>query len=258
VNVYCNLPSIMDEDSVKIMENLNLFVPTLNKQGFAATNLDRFSKEFTSFEDGDFLEIGAAFGYATLKALENGACVTANDTDSGHLKHIKNVAEKRGFNKLNIAQGSFPEQLEFPDNTFQKILISRVLHFFTGQQIQSAMKTINKWLKPNGKVFIVCETPYLKNWTLFSPEYEKRKQDGIIFPGEITCPKNWENNRTENLPEFVHWLDKETLVKLVSDSGLEIIGASYIDRSGQFPHDLLLDGRESVGIIGKKSSEINK
>lgn len=234
------------------MENNAFFVPTLNKQGFAAVYLDRFSKKFTEFEEGEFLEIGAAFGYTTLEALSNGASVTANDLEVNHLLHLEKEAKLKGFDRLKTVAGEFPNQLVFQENRFKKILISRVLHFFTGQQIKNALQTVVYWLQPGGEVIIVCETPYLKNWTSFLDEYKERSRSGIEFPGEISNPQYWENNRTENLPVFVHWLDKDILETLVIGSGLEVVDVAYIDRSGQFPSDLLLDGRESVGIIGRK------
>ena len=234
------------------MQNEKLFVPTLNKQGFAATNLDPFSEEFTLFEEGEFLEVGAAFGFTTLKALSNGATVTANDIDQGHLNYIKDQAVRRGFNDLTTVLGAFPMQIQFSENYFQKILISRVLHFFTGSQIEKAIEVAYNWIRPKGKLFIICETPFLRNWSSFIPEYEKRKEAGVLYPGEITTPKDWENNRTGNLPKFVHWLDKETLEKVVRNNGFKVINSEYIDRAGQFPSDLLLDGRESVGLIGEK------
>jgi len=228
------------------------FIPTLNKQGFATTTLDHFSEMFASFEKGEFLEIGAAFGLTTLAALKGGASVTANDIDVRHLKHIEKEAKEKGLINLTTSLGAFPDGIKFPEGYFQKILISRVLHFFTGEEIERAIKVAYNWLRPGGKLFIVCETPFLNNWSSFLPEYEKRKKDGVKYPGEIDNPKYWEKSRTDNLPDFVHWLDKDILERIFINNGFENLDSSYINRKGQFPSDLLLDGRESVGIVGSK------
>ena len=45
---------------------------------------------------------------------------------------------------------------------------------------------------------------------------------------------------------------KEVLEKVLCKTKFEIEHLSYIDRLGQFPNDLLLDGRESVGVIAVK------
>lgn len=233
-------------------EDTQLFVPTLNKQGYALPNLDPFSKKFTEYAKGQFLEIGAAFGYTTLKALENGSEVTANDLDERHLEYLKTQAAVLGYLKLKTIAAEFPIGLSFPTQSFRKILISRVLHFFAGEKIKQSLKQVYDWLEPNGELYVICETTYSTNWKTFIPEYQKRKEAGEVYPGEITNPTHWERSWSENLPSFVHWQDKESLTHLLKEAGFEVIEVDYINRSGQFPDELLLDGRESVGIIGRR------
>ncbi len=233
-------------------EDHQLFIPTLNKQGYATLKIDPFSEKFTQYADGQFLEIGAAFGYTTLLALENGASVIANDLDERHLLELERAAKERGLSKLQTQSAEFPVGLNFPAKSFRKILICRVLHFFSGLDIKKALNKVFDWLEPGGELYVVCETTYLKNWMSFIPEYEQRKEQGATYPGEINNPKHWENTWSDNLPNFVHWLDKESLVNLFEEAGLEIVEVDYINRAGQFPESLLLDGRESVGIIGKR------
>ncbi len=229
-----------------------LFIPTLNKQGYAAPKLDPFSQKFTEYAEGEFLEVGAAFGFASLAALENGASVTANDLDERHLQHIKDEAKQKSLTKLTTVAGSFPNELPFAENQFSKILVSRVLHFFSGVEFKQALEQLKSWLIPDGELIIVCETPFLTNWQSFIPEFNKRIEQGEAYPGEIDNPKYWEKNWSDNLPDFVHWLDQSTLERLVTEAGFSIVDSAYINRQGMFPESLLLDGRESVGIIAKK------
>ncbi|MGB0893810.1 MAG: class I SAM-dependent methyltransferase [Parashewanella sp.] len=233
-------------------EEMPLFVPTLNKQGYAAPYLDPFSLKFTEYAEGQFLEIGAAFGYATIQALSNGAKVIANDMDERHLQHIEEAADKYGYTEVETIAAEFAKNLSFPEKSFRKILISRVLHFFSGEKIKQSLKQVYDWLEPNGELYVVCETTFLTNWKTFIPEYQKRKEEGRPFPGEIDDPRNWEQNWSDNLPDFVHWLDIDPLVALLEEAGFEVVEVDYINRSGQFPESLLLDGRESVGIIGRR------
>ena len=233
-------------------DDSQLFKPTLNKQGYAMVNLDPFSEQFTQYADGQFLEIGAAYGFTTLKALENGNCIVANDLEPRHLEELNATAKDRGFTKLKTIAAEFPSGLNFEQQSFRKILICRVLHFFKGKDIKEALKLAHDWLKIGGELYVVCETTYLTNWAKFIPEYERRKARNYPFPGEIDDPENWENTWSYNLPEFVHWLDIEPLRSLFEEVGFEVIKANYIDRAGQFPDSILLDGRESVGIIGKR------
>lgn len=130
----------------------------------------------------------------------------------------------------------------------------RVLHFFDGPDFLQALKILYDWLKPGGRLYLVNETPYLGNWKEFIPVFEQRLAKSEPWPGVITEPTNYEKSRSKSLPPLVHWLDKQTLQKALNQTGFNIKKISYIDRAGQFPDDLLLDGRESVGVVAVKPS----
>ena len=73
------------------------------------------------------------------------------------------------------------------------------------------------------------------------------------WPGEITNPADYESSgRAASLPKFVHWITKEVLEKSLTQTKYGVEHLSYIDRCGQFPTDLLLDGRESIGAVAAK------
>ena len=125
------------------------------------------------------LEIGAAFGAASLQALAKGAKVFCNDIDPSNLAVVRNRHVKvdgiqqesvtGDDSKLVLVPGSFPDELAgLPKNYFDAILICSVLHFFTGEQIEKSLEQLSIHLKPGGKLFVVCETPYLKNWHVYS------------------------------------------------------------------------------------------
>ena len=80
-------------------------------------------------------------------------------------------------------------------------------------------------------------------------------KNNLKWPGEITNPAAFENSgRIDSLPKFVHWITKEILERSLIQSKFAIDYLSYIDRKDQFPHDLLLDGRESIGAIASKAN----
>ncbi len=233
--------------------------------GFTTTSSDPVSESFiqyTNQKKGSIvLEIGAAFGAATLKALENEAVVYCNDIDSRNLAVIKNrylnilkkSTKKITEKNLIPLPASFPDELLLPKNFFDAILICRVLHFLSGEKIIQALRQLFQCLKPGGKLFIVCETPYLKNWKKFIPEYHKKESEGKEWPGEINTPENYENSGfSTSLPRFVHWISKDVLKNSLLKSNFTIDYLSYIDRKGQFPPELLLDGKESIGSISIK------
>ena len=256
-------------------EKLGGFLKTYNPQGgFTTVPCDFYSQQFIEYAGiisknaGKVLEIAAAFGAASLRAAAQGANVFCNDIEPRNLAVVRNrYLEKMGGKqdvvtgddpKLVLVPGKFPEELDgLPKNFFDAILICRVLHFFTGEQIEKSLTQLFTSLKPGGKLYIVCETPFLKNWKRFIPEYEKRVTEGIKWPGEITSPANYESSgRVTSLPKFVHWITREILEVSLTTAQFEIEHISYINRSGQFPDDLLLDGRESVGAVAFKPCEL--
>ncbi len=256
-------PEIMKQVKMPAQsEKTGQFIKTHNPSGgFTTTPCDPYSQQFIESAKkigeigGNVLEIGAAFGAASLQALKYGATVFCNDIEPQNLAVIYNrYTQEFSNDKLILVPGSFPEELlGLPKNYFDAILICRVLHFFPGKQIEQSLQHIASLLKQNGKVYIICETPYLKNWQKFIPEHEKRMSSGIEWPGEIFNPAEFESSgRAASLPQFVHWITKEVLDRTLNRANLKIDQSSYINRAGQFPDDLILNGQESVGAIAIK------
>lgn len=228
------------------------FIPTLNRTGYMTTSLDPYSQEFVSYavhSHDPVLEIGAAYGVATLAALGQGATVYCNDIEVKHLEIVAQLAKQKGFSRLKLVPGAFPKELNFPDNSFRAILIARVLHFFDPETLELSMKQTYKWLKPGGKLIIVADTPYLKNFAKFIPEYEKRIKNKEKWPGIMDNPKKYVNN--PNFPDFIHLLDADILTRILLKQGFVIEKIGTLNRT-DYPADRRLDGRESVGVIAQK------
>lgn len=232
------------------------FVPTLNKTGYMTSTLDPFSSQFVE-RVGNFskpiLEVGSAYGVAALPALKNGATVIANDLDPRHLRILISKVPASDLARLRILDGSFPEELmgEIPPGSLDGCLVARVFHFFSGEKIIAAVRTIYEWLAPGGELTVVGETPYLSNWQSFIPVFEARRQKGELWPGWVEDPKQFAPERAKFLPAEMHLLDLEVLRRIFSQIGFEIQEAAYLNRT-DFPPDMRLDGRESVGIRGIK------
>lgn len=267
--VVVNPKKLYDVPSPEADEQTGKFIKTHNPTGgFTTTPCDPVSQQFIenvaeiASKNGSVLEIGAAFGAASLQASAKGVRVFCNDISTRnlavvHRRYNSNIAEDSltgDDEKLILVPGALPEELRnLPKNYFDAILVCRVLHFFSGEKIETSLIQLSQNLKKGGKLFIVCETPYLKNWQQFLPEFNKRVEAGVKWPGEITNPAEYESSgRSALLPKFVHWITKEVLAKSLSRIGLEVENLSYINRRGQFPDDLLLDGRESVGAVATK------
>jgi ubiquinone/menaquinone biosynthesis C-methylase UbiE len=131
--------------------------------------LDQISKEFIkeSVKSGyAVLEIGAGYGLACLEALKEGAKnFTVNDMDVRHLKilalNLKTI-DSVYLERVHLISGSFPEDFNLVNNTYDAVLVARVLHFMTPTQVKATLQNIYKILKPGGKVyaddaFTLCE-----------------------------------------------------------------------------------------------------
>jgi len=264
-------PHAIEQVILPMEEKTGHFIETHNPTGgFTTTPADPISQAFIQYastlidSNSCILDIGAGFGAATLPVCIPGVTVFCNDIESHNLAVIHNRYKKKfpqakesmlgDFPELIFVPGNFPDELTaLPKKSFAAILICRVLHFFTGNKIQRSLQQLGNLLQPGGKLFVVCETPYLKNWQRFIPEYEARVQMHQEWPGEITMPAQYESSgRSAKLPTFVHWITKEILERTLHQGQWDISHLAYIDRQHQFPEDLLLDGRESIGAIATR------
>lgn len=233
----------------------NGFTKTLNGMGYMTAAPDPYSLRLIDFAataaPGPMLDIGAAYGVASLEALRRGCSVLANDIDSNHLEILRSHADKVQQERLTLVSGKFPDELAIDANSIGAVLICRVLHFFDGDTIEKSARAVFRWLRPGGKVVVVAETPYLRNFRDFIPVYEDRISRGEKWPGLIDDVMAFAPDRGKFLPKLVHWLDPEVLSRVFCESGFEIDEAKMFPRT-DFPADIQLDGRESVGMIAVK------
>jgi len=243
------------DQSLKMPEpENNGFVRTLNNMGYMTSSLDPYSKAFVEFSAKaklPVLDIGAAYGVASLEALKLGARVIANDIDQRHLDILYGQASKNNQKNIELQVGAFPSELDFKEDSLGAVLICRVLHFFDGPTIENAAHKVFKWLSRGGKVFIITETPYLKSFQSFIPVYEERKANGEPFPGFIEDVKAIAPERGKSLPPQMHLLDPDVLTRIFTKTGFQIEKCATFART-DFPQDLQLDGRESVGLVAIK------
>jgi len=247
---------LLTTDSVQMpTPEANGFVKTLNNMGYMTSTLDVYSKAFAEFSPhgpGPALDIGAAYGVATLAALKNGASrVLANDIDARHLEILADRAPEADRNRLDLVPGAFPDGFELMPESIGSILICRVMHFFNGPTLERAAAKLHAWLASGGKVFIVAETPYLKNFSAFIPTYEARRAAGAPWPGFIDDVMAIAPERGAALPPQMHLLDPAVLTRVFTQAGFMVETAATFARP-DFPEDIQLDGRESVGLIARK------
>src|SRR5262245_39091772 len=90
------------------------FIPTLNRMGYMTSTLDPVSLSFIKFAaelDFQVLEIGAAYGVATIPDLQKGAKMIANDLDERHLQVLKKNIPEECKPRLQTMTARFPNEI---------------------------------------------------------------------------------------------------------------------------------------------------
>ncbi len=240
------------DNDLEMPKAVDGFIKTFNNTGFMTDYLDRFSQTFVDYSAGSdkpVMDIGAAYGVATLAALDRGASVISNDIDGRHLAVLEQRVPEHARTRLSLLCGEFPN-LDIESDSLGAVLAARLFHFLDGDTIERSAQKLFSWLAPGGKVFIVAETPFVKTLIGFREEYKQRKESGDPFPGLIQDMLVFSPHATM-IPKLGNWMDVDVLTRVFSASGFTIEECAYFARP-EFPSWLQLDGQESVGLIARK------
>ncbi|PCH53727.1 MAG: hypothetical protein COC22_01845 [Flavobacteriaceae bacterium] len=235
-------------------------IPTMNRKGFMINIIDSITEKFIKQavnNNGNHLEIGSAYGNIALELLERGCKnYTAIDLDIRHLKILaRRVKETHPhlINNIKLIQGSFPQEVKLEDNNYDSILISRVLHFLSPEEILVVIADMHRILKPQGKIYVICASTYNKAFASFIPIFEEAKKNGVKYPG-YTQEKDKHTDLSlidEEAIKTIHpgdytFFDHDSFAEFFEDSGFKVEEYAYIPYNGS---SVSLDGRENVGAI---------
>jgi len=227
---------------------------TLNKMGWTKTPEDEYSKKFINFasnHNGWNLEIGAAFGLTARKVVQEGGKIIVNDLDPEHLAIFKHNIDEKYYSKIKLIDGNLLD-IDLEDKSIESILAARVLHMMKGSDIEKAARLMYRWLKPNGKVFVIAATPYHKTWNKFLPQYEQNLKSDMKFPGEIEDLSYWSEEMTKYNPSFMHLMDIDILSKVFTDAGFKIEKSGYISCDNRDEDSVHKYKKGSFGLILRK------
>ena len=230
--------------------------PTQNQRGFTYL-LPPIGEQFVHFAstcEHSVVDIGAAYGVATLPALEAGARVIAVDISEQHLVALKQRAA-RYQSSLRIIPGRFPFLYDRCLEGIGAAYLSQVLPFLTPDQVMLGANRLYNWLVPGGKVFIVSFTPFLNHVHRFLDVYHERKAQGKRFAGYIDTLAQYCSDKTigDQLPESILHVDEDDLRSAFSEAGFAIEHLSLFgDVHNDLPEGIRYDGRERVGMIASK------
>lgn len=236
-------------------QELNGRRKTLNNTGWMNTWIDDYTRKFIDFSKDQkvpVLDIGAAYGIATLAVLARGVAVIANDIEPKHLELLEQSIIDPNFKKnLTLKPGAFPQNFELKGQKVGAILASRVLHFLSGPELEEAAQKMYDLLVQGGHVFVIADSPYTKAWKKYIPIYEAKKEAGYLYPGIIDEPDAINSERAKNLPRTLHRLDPDVLTRVFTHAKFSIVECGFFNMK-KYPDDMRLDGRECVALVAKK------
>jgi hypothetical protein len=125
-----------------------------------------------------------------------------------------------------------------------------VLHFLLAAEIRATLKKMHRWLRPEGRLYLVVDTPYSGFWFRNAPEYEKRKAAGEEWPGliEDIAPYHPSGQCPPGMLPYLNPMDPDILVRECEGAGFEVEEAEFIYRRG-IPGR---DARRHAGAIAVK------
>jgi len=231
-------------------------IATKNRYGFMFTEIDgaslQFIKDCESYH-GTVVDIGCAYGVATLPVLENcDANIIAIDLSLEHLEILRQAAPSDKSEKLKTVMGRFPEDIEFEDSSIDAMHSSHVFHFVNGVETEKALAKILGALKPCGKLYINTASIYFPPVSPFLSEYEDRVNRGERWPGEIyDLQKFVPQEDLPYVPDFFNVYKISEFENLLITAGFTVEKIFYHDPKNQ---KLLASGGRAViaAIVSKR------
>jgi len=210
-------------------------VPTMNHTGWMIENPDRVSMAFAEYAghiDGEALDIGCAYGVATLAALKHGARVLACDIEQQHLDVLEQLVPADARERVRTQVATLP-YVDFEPARFGAVLASRVLHFLSPADVELTIVKAHRWLAPGGRLFLVADSPFSGPWKTKAPEYEQRKAAGDDWPGHFEDYAQFLRPGADPAehPRFINVMDPDILERVCRSAGFGIIEAAWL-RSG--------------------------
>ncbi|WP_406346322.1 amino acid adenylation domain-containing protein [Streptomyces sp. NBC_00648] len=246
-------------EDLKSAANLDFggMVATLNRTGVMVEHLIPYSSEFAEYAGecgGEVLDLGCAYGIASIAALERGARVVALDMEKKHLDILGQRVNDDARTRLTLRQGVLPD-VDFEDGRFTAVHASRVMHFLTPEGVGVTLRKMFRWLEPGGKVFLSTDSPYFGYWASKAADYEARRRAGDPWPGYIEdVAAHFEAAHVVGGPSLINALDPEVFQRECEAAGFVVERAGYFGAVGVDRGSYGAPGpdMEHVGIIARK------
>jgi hypothetical protein len=250
---------------LKIPEESRFRVPTMNRFGYMFTKfdpiVDKWLESIKKNPSQVLFEVGGAYGNVANAALENGIeRYYLNDCEEAHLKlfvrQLKENKREHLFSSLKLVVGRCPDDIKLRENSLDGILVNKVLHFFTPDNIDFLIEWMRKGLKIGGLVYIFTISPFYKGHEEIMIGYEKRKKQGIRFPGWCSSCEEMDVSKIYNplvCPTSLLYMEMSTLKELFEGHGFQIIEEFDLAIINEVNPEWVF-GKDMAGIIAKKLS----
>ena len=124
------------------------------KEYWDTTVQDSLVEEVLQYKShGTALDLGAGTGRDSIFLAEHGFIVTTVDNDK---THHDNLAQKISVKSLPIDQVIADIQNYVPNTDFDVVISDMVLHFLDRSGVESAIKNMQAWTKPNGINIVIA------------------------------------------------------------------------------------------------------
>ncbi|MGW0791223.1 amino acid adenylation domain-containing protein [Streptomyces sp. NPDC002911] len=232
-------------------------VATLNRTGVMVEHLIPYSSDFADFaglRGGEVLDMGCAYGVASIAALERGARVVALDMEQKHLDILEQRVNDESRHLLTLRRGTLPD-VDFEDERFTAVHAGRVMHFLDPDGVRLILRKMFRWLTPGGKVFLSTDSPYFGYWASKAADYEERKRAGDPWPGYIDdVAAHFDPAHVVGGPSLINALDPEVFRRECEAAGFAVERAGFFGAVGVDRESYGAPGpdMEHVGIIARK------
>lgn len=235
-------------------------IPTPNQRGRTTAVLNEINEAFVAHAAHcrrPVLDLGCAYGIASLAALATGATVIANDIDEAMLRTLQTRCPPGDRPRLTVLRAAFPHGLDFPADSLDAVHASNLFNFLRGEDIDFGLAKLRRWLAPGGRLFLISGTPWAANVRRFIPVFEERQARDLRWPGECEPLHDYAEGPTAaELPDFLHLLDPQTLGRAVLEAGLEQELCECFHRR-HTPGYIALDGRENLRLLARKGKALD-
>jgi SAM-dependent methyltransferase len=250
--ILFNLFSKLRGKKVKPKAYIPGLIPCLNGRGFMEQDLNNISKSFveeSSTLEGLSLDVGCAYGIASIAALKKGSKVLASDMDQAHLDILLKETPEELKDNLTTKLGTLPN-IDFKNESFMTIHCSRCLHFLTPNELIETLRNMYNWIQPGGRIYLITDTCYSGPWKNYLPEFEKKLEAGDPFPGFIENVLDCLpiSRLPKGMTPHMNCLDPDTLSRECKSAGFEIITSKYFGPSRASSNY----GKDHAGIIAIK------